>query len=142
MRAFHPNEGRLAIATNAGWNAVDAICVARRATRMRTAKACGPGTPGLVLSLRGDSPRATVTNKVMDTGESTQKVVSHRAGNADVWLTCSGLTHVLLRLTHMRLWVRLKHPVFPAPSFLTEGGRCGTRACHAAGMRSRIFRHC
>jgi hypothetical protein len=24
MRAFHPNEGRIAIATNAGWNAMDA----------------------------------------------------------------------------------------------------------------------
>jgi hypothetical protein len=24
IRAFHPNEGRLAIATNAGWNAMDA----------------------------------------------------------------------------------------------------------------------
>jgi hypothetical protein len=38
----------------------------------RTAKACGPGTPGLVLSAQGDDLRATVTNKVMDTGESTQ----------------------------------------------------------------------
>jgi hypothetical protein len=35
---------------------------------LRTAKACGPGTPGLVLSLR-DVSQATVTNKVMDTGE-------------------------------------------------------------------------
>jgi hypothetical protein len=24
IRAFHPNEGRIAIATNAGWNAMDA----------------------------------------------------------------------------------------------------------------------
>jgi hypothetical protein len=39
---------------------------------LRTAKACGPGTPGLVLSAQGDDLRATVTNKVMDTGESTQ----------------------------------------------------------------------
>jgi hypothetical protein len=29
-----------------------------------------------------DDLRATVTNKVMDTGESTQKVVSHCAGKA------------------------------------------------------------
>jgi hypothetical protein len=25
MRAFHPMEGRLAIATNAGWNAMDVL---------------------------------------------------------------------------------------------------------------------
>ena len=36
-------EGRIAIATNAGWNAMDARSVAWRAARMRTAKACGPG---------------------------------------------------------------------------------------------------
>jgi hypothetical protein len=42
VRPFHPMEGRIAIATNAGWNAMDASCVAWRAARARTAKACGP----------------------------------------------------------------------------------------------------
>jgi hypothetical protein len=35
MRSFHPIEGRIAIATNAGWNAMDAGRVARRATGLR-----------------------------------------------------------------------------------------------------------
>ena len=55
MSAFHPNEGRIAIATNAGWNAMDATRAAWRATQARTAEACGPDTPGLVLSLRNVS---------------------------------------------------------------------------------------
>ena len=46
--------------------------IVRRAMRVRTAKSCGPGTPGLVLSAQGDHLRTTVTNKVMDTGESTK----------------------------------------------------------------------
>jgi hypothetical protein len=55
----------------------------------RTAEACGPGTPGLVLSLR-DVSQATVTNKVMDTGESTHNAVKplRREGrivSADLW---------------------------------------------------------
>src|SRR5580704_13996433 len=37
--------------------------------------------------------------------------------------TYSDYAHVLFNL-HMRLWVRLKHPAFPAPSSLSEGGRC------------------
>ena len=39
-----PLEGRLAIATNAGWNAMAVSCVAWRATWTRTAKARGPDT--------------------------------------------------------------------------------------------------
>ena len=53
---------------------------------MRTTKACGPGIPWLMPSLligdvgpsgptRRDRP-ATVTNKVMDTGESAQQIVN------------------------------------------------------------------
>jgi hypothetical protein len=44
-------EGRIAIATNAGWNAMDAACVAWRAIQVRTAKACGPDSPTLESSL-------------------------------------------------------------------------------------------
>ena len=56
MRAFHPNEGRIAIATNAGWNAMDAGSVAWRATQARTAKPCGPDAPVAgVKSAGGDS---------------------------------------------------------------------------------------
>ena len=43
-----------------------------RTVLMRTTKACGPGATGLVLSPRMTNPRATVTNKVMDTGEGAR----------------------------------------------------------------------
>src|ERR1700757_431706 len=33
------------VVTNVGRDAMDAICVARRAARTRTAKSCGPGAP-------------------------------------------------------------------------------------------------
>src|ERR1700752_3027393 len=36
-------EGRIAIVTDGGWNAVDATSAERRAARARTAKSCGPG---------------------------------------------------------------------------------------------------
>src|SRR5579871_6813942 len=58
-------EGRLASVTNVGME-----CGGRGRLRQdarggpRTQKSCGPGTPGLVLSLR-DVSQATVTNKVM-----------------------------------------------------------------------------
>jgi hypothetical protein len=55
---------------NAVRDAMDAF-IRQTCGVMRTAKACGSGTPGLVLSLR-DVSQTTVTNKVMDTGESTQ----------------------------------------------------------------------
>jgi hypothetical protein len=47
--------------------------LARTNDIFRTAKSCGPDAPGLSLSLREMIPRATVTNKVMDTGESTEQ---------------------------------------------------------------------
>jgi hypothetical protein len=48
---------------------------AQRSAMWRTAKSCGPGTPGLVLSLAEIIREATVTNKVMDTGESTKQLL-------------------------------------------------------------------
>jgi len=43
---FHPGiEGRIAVVTDAGWNAVDAEAGERRAAASRTAKSCGPGAP-------------------------------------------------------------------------------------------------
>ena len=39
----------------------------------RTAKSCGPDAPGLASSLQMMILQATVTKKVMDTGESTKQ---------------------------------------------------------------------
>ena len=50
---------------------------------LRTAKTCGPGAPWLVPSAQGDDLCATVTKKVMDTGESAEQAVNtNRAGKA------------------------------------------------------------
>jgi hypothetical protein len=40
---------------------------------LRTAKSCGPDAPWLASSLARRSGKVTVTNKVMDTGESTKQ---------------------------------------------------------------------
>jgi hypothetical protein len=53
-----------------------ALSGAERSALSRTAKACGPGTPGLVSSLAEMICEATVTKKVMDTGASTQELVN------------------------------------------------------------------
>jgi hypothetical protein len=47
-----PTEGRLAIVTDAGRDAVDADGAIDERRLMRTAKSCGPDTPTLVSSLR------------------------------------------------------------------------------------------
>ena len=45
-------EGRIAIVTDAGWDAMDAGGAADESVVLRTAKPCGPGTPTLVSSRR------------------------------------------------------------------------------------------
>ena len=45
-------EGRLAIVTNARWDAVDEVAAADERSLSRTAKSCGPGAPVLALSAR------------------------------------------------------------------------------------------
>jgi hypothetical protein len=72
------------VVTNVGRDAMDAGCVARRAARTRTAKSCGPGAPGLALSLAGDL-RGDGDYEVTDTGESTKISVNTIAqGRPDV----------------------------------------------------------
>jgi hypothetical protein len=45
-------EGRIAIVTNARRDAMDVAGIGDVRCQSRAAKACGPGTPGLVLSLQ------------------------------------------------------------------------------------------
>src|SRR3984893_14311171 len=45
-----PKEGRFAIVTNAGRDAVDASGATDESAELRTAKSCGPGAPMLALS--------------------------------------------------------------------------------------------
>jgi hypothetical protein len=83
-----PTEGRLAIVTDAGRDAVDADGAARRAAPMRTAKSCGPDVPTLALTRDNASHCAgTVTNKPV-TGESTKETVKTIARGMPGVLRC------------------------------------------------------
>ena len=62
------SEGRFAIVTNAGWDAVDADGAFDERRGKRTAKSCGPDASTLASSLR-KYPQATVTKKPDRRGE-------------------------------------------------------------------------
>src|ERR1700752_1380774 len=63
-------EGRIAIVTDAGWNAVDATSAERRAARARTAKSCGPGAlRSGAKFVQDDDARATVASGMVHRGE-------------------------------------------------------------------------
>jgi hypothetical protein len=49
-------EGRIAIVTNARWDAVDAGVTTDERGLSRTAKSCGPGAPTLALSFVDTDP--------------------------------------------------------------------------------------
>jgi hypothetical protein len=63
-----PPEGRLAIVTDAGRDAVDAGGASDEGADLRTAKSCGPDASTLASSLR-NHPQATVTRKPDHRGE-------------------------------------------------------------------------
>ena len=69
-------EGRVAIATNAGWNAMDAGCAAWRAARMRTAKACGPDALVAGVKPAGRDSVGDGDTKAGLAGASTQELVN------------------------------------------------------------------
>ena len=133
-----PTEGRVAIVTDAGLDAMDAGCVRRasarrRMTQLRTAKPCGPDAPTLASSLRG-YPQATVARKPGRRGEhgiSRSTIVQETP-------ECSGepvvTTLVCFFILHARLRVHWTPGVSCALFF--EGRRCKTRAIGAAGMRT------
>jgi hypothetical protein len=64
----HPKEGRIAIVTDAGLDAMDAGGAADESAGLRTAKSCGPDAPTLASSLRID-PLMMVANKPGHQGE-------------------------------------------------------------------------
>jgi hypothetical protein len=66
------HEGRIAIVTNARWDAVDARAAQDERKQPRTAKSCGPGAPTLALSLREASSRRRRWQESPVTEESTK----------------------------------------------------------------------
>jgi hypothetical protein len=89
----------------------------------------------------GTFRKATVTNKVMDTGESTEQPLTPSRRECRLFgFTCVDYTCVLFAIAHKAAGAA-KHPAFPAPSFLRVMF-CTTRADHAAGVPNRALRHC
>jgi hypothetical protein len=77
-----PLEGRIAIVTDAGWDAVDAGGAKDEGADLRTAKSCGPDASTLASSWRNKLSPMTVTTSPI-TGESTKETVKTIAcGNA------------------------------------------------------------
>jgi hypothetical protein len=66
--AVHPTEGRIAIVTDAGLDAMDAGGAADESAGSRTVKSCGPDAPTLASSWR-DFPLTTVARKPGHRGE-------------------------------------------------------------------------
>jgi hypothetical protein len=106
----------------------------RRTAQARTAKACGPGTPGLVLRSRVPSPRTTVTKRSWTPGRARHKRSNHRAGNVDV--SASPVVTTLVCFLHFahKAAGAAKHPAFPAPSFSKGACRHKTRARGRGGI--------
>jgi hypothetical protein len=67
-----PREGRFAIVTSVGAGCDGRCSACDERGLWRTAKACGPGTPGLVLSAQGAIIARDGDYQVTDIGESTQ----------------------------------------------------------------------
>ena len=67
IRVMH--EGRIAIVTDAGWDAVDAGGATDESACRRTAKSCGPDASTPASSRRENIPPATVTRKPDRRGE-------------------------------------------------------------------------
>src|SRR6202011_1534261 len=76
-----PFEGRFAIVTDAGRDAVDAGGAKDEGAVLRTAKSCGPDTPTLVSS-RWKQFRRRRWQKSPVAGESAIYAVNHCAGSA------------------------------------------------------------
>jgi hypothetical protein len=155
-RALIPHEGRIAIVTDAGWDAVDAAALAREVVRRavirerarrarrtalkRTAKPCGPDTRGWCQAVGGEfDPTGSIRHQAGSDGGKTNsspgrarhKPSTHCAGNAGV-LRLYLYARVRNSLHHCtRDRGCSKHPAFPAPS--QEGqGSCKPRAPCAA----------
>jgi hypothetical protein len=75
-----PHEGRIAIVTDAGWDAVDAGGATDESACRRTAKSCGPDASTPASSRRENIPPATVTRKPDRRGEHEISRKPLRAG--------------------------------------------------------------
>jgi len=142
-RRLVPHEGRIAIVTDAGRDAVDADGAADESAGSRTAKSCGPGASTLASSLRLSASDGD--KKARSPGRARRKPLKPVAcGNAG----CSGATVVN---NSCAFYLRTRgcgcsgHPAFPTPSVSWAYDSFRTRAIgpRGRGGTSEIeSRHC
>ena len=80
LRPSTPLEGRIAIVTDAGLDAMDAGCASDEGAGLRMAKACGPDTSVLVSSSREVIPAGDGGKKADHRGEPVISRKPLRAG--------------------------------------------------------------
>jgi hypothetical protein len=130
-----PTEGRLAIVTDAGRDAVDAGGAKDEGADLRTAKSCGSDASTPASSLREEA-QATVTKKPDRRGEheiSRKTIARGMPGDSGVTVVT---TLVCFFISHARLRV---HWASGIPCALCRAkDSCTTRAYRAAGTRSYV----
>jgi hypothetical protein len=120
-RRSRPTQGRLAIVTNAGRDAVDAGGASDEGAILRTAKSCGPDAPTLASSFaRGNFRETTVARKPGHRGERGISRKTIARGMPGV----SGVTVVTTLVCSFYFCMRgcgcIERPAFPAPSDFRE----------------------
>ena len=134
-----PTEGRLAIVTDAGRDAVDADSAFDEWRVMRTAKSCGPDTPTLVSSLRKATFADDGGKQARSPGRARSKPLKPlRAGmpgdsGATVVTTLVCYQHTAHEAAGA---TGTRHS--PRPLIFGAKDSCTTRAHRAAGSRSLV----
>src|SRR5882757_5920245 len=133
-----PTEGRHAIVTAAGRDAVDADGASDEGTE------CGRRSRVVLASrcwcqvFEKQASQGRRWQESRSPGRARYKLVNHCAGNAGLPpLTCM-LVCVFFCASCTRDRGCSVHPVFPAPLFLEGQRSCTTRTHRAAGMRARV----
>src|SRR5207244_6637455 len=133
-------EGRIAIVTNAGRDAVDAAARETNAVCLRTAKSCGSDAPivGVKSAIR------SAGDGVKKRGHRGEREVSRktiaRGVPGDFRCDRGDYARVLCFISHARLRVHWAPGIPCALCFLWADDFCKTRTHRAAGMRSRILK--
>jgi hypothetical protein len=113
-RRLVPSEGRLAIVTNAGRDAVDADGADNERRLRRTAKPCGPDAPTLVSSVADVSARRWWQESPV-TRESAEQAVKTIARGMPGDSGVTVVTNACAFYLRARGCGRAERPAFPAP---------------------------
>jgi hypothetical protein len=106
LAAFHSNGGAGRDRHERGMECDGRGCAARRAARMRTAKACGPGALVAGAKFAEDDPRATVTQKPVSPGRARRSLLKPSRRECRCFGFICGDYACVLSTLHTRLRVQ------------------------------------